>query len=81
MSHYPQLYPNNEVIELGGAERLTVAKQVDDTSNWITVSLWVLLFLGILALLYFCWYLLKEVNSTNKTNNDELWEIVFCSLT
>lgn len=72
MSHYPQLYPNNEVIELGGAERLTVAKQVDDTSNWITVSLWVLLFLGILALLYFCWYLLKEVNSTNKTNNDEL---------
>ncbi|MGX2016885.1 DUF3999 family protein [Providencia huashanensis] len=72
MSYYPQLYPNNEVIELGGAERLTVAKQVDDTSNWITVSLWVLLFLGILALLYFCWYLLKEVNSTNKTNNDEL---------
>ncbi|EOE5319111.1 DUF3999 family protein [Providencia rettgeri] len=72
MTNYPQLFLDNTVIELGGVDRLTATDAVDDNFNWLTITLWVLLFIGILVLGYFCWYLLREVNSSDKTNNEEL---------
>lgn len=72
MSVYPVAYPEAETINLGGVERLTANNPVDESANWMTIALWVLLFIGIIVLLYFCWYLLKEVNSGNKNEESEL---------
>lgn len=72
MANYPELFLDNTVIELGGVDRLTATEPVDDNFNWLTITLWALLFVGILVLLYFCWYLLKEVNSSDKTDHGEL---------
>lgn len=72
MTNYPQLFLDNTIIELGGVDRLTSVEEADDNFNWLTMTLWILLFIGILALIYFCWYLLKEVNSSDKANHEEL---------
>ncbi|MDR2227107.1 MAG: DUF3999 domain-containing protein, partial [Providencia sp.] len=72
MSNYPVAYPETEIVPLGGVERLTTTDPADESSNWLTIALWVLLFIGIIVLLYFCWYLLKEVNSGNKDEKGEL---------
>lgn len=72
MSSYPVAYPDAEIVPLGGVERLTATNPVDEGSNWLTIALWALLFIGIVVLLYFCWYLLKEVNSGNKNEKGEL---------
>lgn len=72
MAHYPELYATDKVIELGGVERLNSIELVDDDVNWMTIALWVLLFVGIIALLYFCWYLFKEINSSDKDISNEL---------
>ncbi|HGN1705274.1 TPA: DUF3999 family protein [Providencia rettgeri] len=72
MENYPEIYPNSTVLELGGIERLTATVPVSNELNWMTISLWVLLFAGIIILLYFCWYLLNEVNSSKKSNHGEL---------
>lgn len=72
MANYPEIYPNNTVLELGGVGRLTATEEVDEGLNWMTIGLWILLFAGIVVLLYFCWFLLKEVNSSNRSNHDEL---------
>ncbi|HEM8291372.1 TPA: DUF3999 family protein [Providencia stuartii] len=72
MSSYPVTYPDAEIVPLGGIERLTATDLVDEGPNWLTISLWILLFIGIVVLLYFCWYLLKEVNSGNKNEKGEL---------
>ena len=72
MTNYPQLFLDNTIIELGGVDRLTITEVVDGSFNWLTITLWVLLFVGILVLIYFCWYLLREVNSTDKANHEEL---------
>lgn len=72
MNRYPELYATGKTIELGGEEKLTKVEQLEGGSNWMTIALWILLFIGIVVLLYFCWYLLKEVNSSNKNQSDDL---------
>ncbi|WP_369311586.1 DUF3999 family protein [Providencia rettgeri] len=72
MSSYPLAYLDSEIVNLGGIERLTATDAAEENSNWMTISLWGLLFIGIVVLLYFCWYLLKEVNSGNKQNQGDL---------
>ncbi|MDE5306163.1 hypothetical protein PY546_04810 [Providencia stuartii] len=63
MHRYPKLYVPEEIIELGGEEQLTSNDFVINEFDWMTITLWVLLGVGIIVLLYFCWYLLKEVNA------------------
>ena len=72
MARYPELHVTDKLIELGGMERLSSTKSVEDSFNWMTIALWALLFIGIIALLYFCWYLFKEINSSDKNSSNEL---------
>ncbi|MEQ4624794.1 DUF3999 family protein [Providencia manganoxydans] len=63
MHRYPELSVSNEIIELGGEEQLTSNISAEGYFDWMTGILWGLLGFGILILVYFCWYLIKEINS------------------
>lgn len=65
MDRYPELSVSNEIIELGGEDLLTSSNPAESYFDWMTGALWVLLGFGIIVLLYFCWYLVKEINSKN----------------
>lgn len=72
MDDFPEITTTGKVLELGGVEKRTQDKPVEEGLHWMTIALWLLLVVGIFALLYFCWYLFKEVGSSNKSNPDDL---------
>ncbi|EOI7706113.1 DUF3999 family protein [Providencia vermicola] len=63
MHNYPELSLAKEVIELGGEEQLTINGSEGNNFDWMILVIWLLLGIGIIALLYFCWYLLREINT------------------
>ncbi|MTC60730.1 DUF3999 family protein [Providencia rustigianii] len=70
MSRYPEITTEGKLLTLGGVEKRTQTEMVQDNFNWMVIALWALLFMGIVGLLYLCWYLFKQVNSSNGTNSE-----------
>lgn len=65
MHQYPELYPSHNIIELGGGKQLKENNYAGKNFDWMVSALWGLLGVGVAVLLYFCWYLLREINSKN----------------
>ncbi|MCW2255215.1 hypothetical protein M2263_001306 [Providencia alcalifaciens] len=65
MHQYPELHSSHEIIELGEKKQLKANSSNDHVHDWLVIALWCLLGVGVAALLYFCWYLLREINSKN----------------